>query len=96
VTVPAGTYALTATHPEWVAAYSPPAEASGEAVRDLRLLAPAEGILLAGDVRDSTGAALAGAEVHCLRTISRGDLFVGRADGAGRYALRLPSSPYYA
>lgn len=95
VTVPAGTYALTATHPQWVAAYSPPAEASGEAVRDLRLAAPAEGFVLAGDVRDSTGAALAGAEVHCLRTISRGDLFVGRADGAGRYALPLPSSPYY-
>ena len=94
-TVPAGTYALTATHPQWVAAYSPPAEASGKVVRDLRLLAPAEGFVLAGDVRDSTGAALAGAELHCMRTISKGDLFVGRADGAGHYALRLPSSPYY-
>ena len=94
-TVPAGTYALTATHPQWTAAWSPPAEASGKVVRDLRLLAPAEGVLLEGDVRDSTGAALAGAEVHCMRTISQGDLFVGRADGAGRYALRLPSSPYY-
>lgn len=96
VTVPAGTYALTATHPQWVAAYSPPAEASGKAVRDLRLAAPAEGFVLAGDVRDSTGAALAGAEVHCMRSMSKGDLFVGRADGAGHYALRLPSSPYYA
>ena len=95
VTVPAGTYALTATHPQWVAAYSPPAEASGKVVRDLRLAAPAEGFVLAGDVRDSTGAALTGAEVHCLRTISKGDLFVGRADGAGHYALRLPSSTYY-
>ncbi len=94
-TVPAGTYALTATHPQWAAAWSPPAEASGKVVRDLRLRAPGEGVLLEGDVRDSTGAALAGAEVHCMRTISQGDLFVGRADGAGHYALRLPSSPYY-
>lgn len=94
VTVPADTYALTATHPRWGAAYSPPADVSGRTVRDLRLAAPAEGFLLAGDVRDSTGSALAGAEVHCLRSTLRGDLFVGRADGAGRYALRLPPAPY--
>jgi erythromycin esterase len=93
VTVPAGTYALTATHPQWVAASSPPAAVDGKAVRDLRLLAPAEGFLLAGDVRDSTGAVLAGAEVHCLSHLSP-ILFVGRADGAGHYALRLPSAPY--
>jgi erythromycin esterase len=94
-TVPDGSYALTATHPQWVAAYSPPAAVSGKAVRELRLAAPADGVLLTGEARDSTGAALAGAEVHCLRSISQGDLFVGRADGAGHYALRLPSSPYY-
>lgn len=90
VMVPAGTYALTATHPRWVAAYSPPAAVSGKAVRDLRLLPAAEGFLLAGDVRDSAGAALAGAEVHCQRSVTKGDLFVGRADAGGRYALRLP------
>src|SRR3954469_7135843 len=93
VTVPAGTYSLTATHPQWVAAYSPPAAVSGKAVRDLRLAVPAEGFLLAGDVRDSTGAALAGAEAHCLSYVSE-TLFVGRADGAGRYALRLPTAAY--
>ena len=53
-----------------------------------------EEFLLEGEVRDSTGAVLSGAEVHCLRSFREGDLFVGRADGAGRYALRLPSSPY--
>jgi erythromycin esterase len=95
VTVPAGTYALTATDPRWVAAYSPPAVVSGKAVRDLRLAAPAEGILLAGDVRDSRGAVLADAEVRCLRSMSKGEIFVGRADRAGHYSLRLPSSPYY-
>jgi erythromycin esterase len=92
VTVPAGTYGLTATHPRWVAAYSPPAAASGKAVRDLRLAAPAEGFLLAGDVRDSTGAAVPGAEVHCLRSITKGEVFVARADDAGHYALRLTSA----
>ncbi|HVF59615.1 MAG TPA: carboxypeptidase-like regulatory domain-containing protein [Thermoanaerobaculia bacterium] len=93
-TVPPGTYALTATHPQWTAAYSPPAEASGKAVRDLRLLAPAEGFLLAGEVRDSTGAALGGAQVRCMRSFLRSDLFVVHADGAGRYALRLPAAPH--
>ncbi|HVR95109.1 MAG TPA: hypothetical protein VMW27_00740, partial [Thermoanaerobaculia bacterium] len=93
-TLPAGAYALTATHPRWVAAYSPPVKASGKSVRDLRLALPAEGFLLAGDVRDSTGAAFANAEVHCLRSLAGGDLFVGRADGAGHYALRLPSSDH--
>ena len=39
VTVPAGTYALTATHPQWAAAYSPLAAVSGKVVRDLRLAA---------------------------------------------------------
>ncbi|HKV08894.1 MAG TPA: erythromycin esterase family protein, partial [Thermoanaerobaculia bacterium] len=72
----------------------PPAAVSGKAVRDLRLAVPAEGFLLAGDVRDSAGAVLASAEVHCLRTLSKGDLFAGRADGSGHYALRLPPSPY--
>jgi hypothetical protein len=42
-------------------------------VRDLRLLPAAEGFLLAGDVRDSAGAALAGAEVHCQRSVMQGD-----------------------
>ncbi len=95
VSVPAGTYALTATHPQWAAAHSPPAAASGKVVRDLRLLAPAEGFLLSGDARDSTGVALAGAQVYCLRTMNQGDIFVGRTDAAGHYALRLPVSPYY-
>jgi len=95
VTVPAGSYALTATHPRWTAAYSPPAAVSGKVVRDLRLAAPAEGVLLTGNARDSTGAALTDAQVYCLRTMSKGDIFVGHADAAGRYELRLPSSPYY-
>ncbi|HVS01034.1 MAG TPA: erythromycin esterase family protein, partial [Thermoanaerobaculia bacterium] len=93
-TLPAGAYALTATHPRWVAAFSPPVKASGKSARDLRLALPAEGFLLAGDVRDSTGAAFANAEVHCLRSLAGGDLFVGRADGAGHYALRLPSADH--
>jgi erythromycin esterase len=94
VAVPAGSYALTATHPQWVAAYSPPAAVSGKVVRNLRLAPPAEGFLLAGEVRDSTGASLADARVHCVHNRLRGDYFIGRADGAGHYALRLPSAPY--
>jgi erythromycin esterase len=93
VTVPAGTYALTATHPRWVAAYSSPSAVTGNAVRNLRLAAPAAGFLLTGEVQDSTGTALSGAEVRCLRS-TQGDIFVSRADGAGHYVLRLPSAPH--
>jgi erythromycin esterase len=96
VTLPAGAYALTATHPQWVAAYAPPVRVSGKSIFDLRLASPAEGFLLAGDVRDPMGGpAFANAEVHCLRSLAGGDLFVVRADGAGHYALRLPSA-YHA
>lgn len=94
VTVPAADYALTATHPQWVAGYSPAAAASGKVVRDLRLAAPAEGFLLAGDVRDSTGASLGGAQVQCLGSWLRSDFFIGRADGEGHFALRLPMASY--
>ncbi|HEX5720919.1 MAG TPA: erythromycin esterase family protein [Thermoanaerobaculia bacterium] len=94
-TLPGGTYALTATHPQWAAAYSPPVDASGKSVRDLHLAPPSEGFLLAGEVRDSMGAAVANAKVHCLRSYAGGDLFVVRADSAGRYALRLPPA-YHA
>jgi erythromycin esterase len=93
-TVPAGSYALTATHPLWVAAFSPVAAASGKVVRDLRLAAPAAGFALAGDVRDSTGAVLGGARVHCVGNRLRGEHFIGHADGAGHYALRLPVASY--
>jgi erythromycin esterase len=93
-TVPAGDYALTATHPLGIAAYSPPAPASGKVVRDLRLAAPAEGFLLVGDVRDSAGAPLGDAQVQCLGSWLRSDLFLGRADSRGHYALRLPPAPH--
>ncbi len=95
VTLPAGAYALTATHPQWVAAHSPLVKESGKSVRDLRLASPAEGFLLVGDIKDSTGAAVAKAEAHCLGSFAGGDLFVVRSDGAGHYALRLPSE-YHA
>ncbi len=94
VTLPAGPYALTASHPQWVAAYSPPMATSGKSVRELRFAAPAEGFLLGGFVRDPEGVAFAEAEVHCLRSLGGGDLFVGRADGAGHYSLRLPPAHY--